>query len=203
MVSHTFSHSCTTKTYQNLYRYISERGWYQQCQKFALIAKRILEIARDKGSGNQERVTHWLCEAHHSLSLAACLTRSSDGIEDANIWQAILLDRINKYGQTSDKLALATAYNQLGICLVNKNRLGDAIDSFQKSISTYKSVENAPQFSGTFPAISLSLLYVLQGQPDEGENVLSPVLEEHERVLGRDDTSTTEYVIFANFCIQV
>ncbi|KAK3367208.1 hypothetical protein B0T24DRAFT_682346 [Lasiosphaeria ovina] len=58
-----------------------------------------------------ERITHWLGGAHHSLSLAVCLTGSSDGVEDADIWVGILHDRIEKYNQKSDKLALAAAYN--------------------------------------------------------------------------------------------
>lgn len=79
----------------------------------------------------------------------------------------------------------------MGICLVNKDQIEGAIMNFQKSLETYKSVEDAPQFSGTFPAISLSLLLTLQGRPDEGEKVLKPALEEHERILGDHDMSTT------------
>ncbi|KAH7265628.1 uncharacterized protein BKA55DRAFT_559302 [Fusarium redolens] len=171
--------------------YISERGLPEQTQVFASLAKTILEHALNDNSSDQERVTHWLGEAHHSLSLTACLTKSSDGLEDADIWQKHLNSRIEKYGLPSDKLALATAYNQLGICQSNKEQFDDAVTSFNKSVVTYNSVANAPQFSATFPAISQSMLHCLMDRYDEAEHVLTPFLEEHEKVLGKDDKTTT------------
>ncbi|KAK3941873.1 hypothetical protein QBC46DRAFT_381661 [Diplogelasinospora grovesii] len=172
--------------------YIAERGIPDQSEVFASLAQKILNKALHHGAADEERITHWLGEAHHISSLAACLTGSSDGTEHANTWLSIVHDRIMKYNDTSDRLALATAYNQMGICLVNKDQIEDAMDSFQKSLTIFRSVEDAPQFSGTFPALSLSHLFTLRGRPDEGEEVLAPVLEEHERILGEDDTSTTE-----------
>lgn len=149
----------------------------------------------ERGLGDEERTTHWLGEAHHTASLAACVSGSSDGIEEAQSWLAILHQRIEKYNQSSDKLALATAYNQIAICLMNKNQVEGAIDNFRKSLTAFKEVEDRPRFSGTFPAISLSnLVCLVQRQPDEAEQVLTPALEEHERILGVDDTTTTEYV---------
>lgn len=38
-------------------------------------------------------------------------------------------DRIEKHHLKSDKLALATAYNQLGICFLNIDKIEDAKDS--------------------------------------------------------------------------
>jgi hypothetical protein len=173
-------------------RYISERGLPDQTEIFASLAQRILDRAIDTGSGDEERITHWLGEAHHNLSLAAVLTGSSDGMHDANIWLDILLNRIKRFSPPSETLSLATAYNQIGICHINKNEIEDAMKSWKQSLDAYRSVESPPIFSGTWPTISLALLYALQGRPEEGEKVLVPSLEEHERILGKGDTTTTE-----------
>ncbi|KAF5969746.1 tetratricopeptide repeat domain-containing protein [Fusarium bulbicola] len=171
--------------------YMSERGVPEQTQMFACLAKTILEQFLDDLSSDQERVTHWLGEAHHSLSLTACITGSSDGLEDAEAWQRLLNSRIEKYGLSSDKLALATAYNQLGICQSNKEQFADAVANFDKSVTAYNSVADAPQFSATFPAISQSMLHCLMHRYNEAEHALRPFLEEHERVLGKDDKTTS------------
>lgn len=113
-------------------------------------------------------------------------------MDDAKVWLDILRDRIEKYNFKSDKLALATAYNQLGICFLNVDMIEEAKESWKQSLGAYKSVEDPPEFSGTFAAISLSLIYALQGKPEQGEQVIIPMLEEHERILGANDTSTTE-----------
>ncbi|KAG5772055.1 hypothetical protein H9Q72_001668 [Fusarium xylarioides] len=150
-----------------------------------------IDINSNRFQGTAERVTHWLGEAHHSLSLTACLTKSSDGLEDAELWQRLLNSRIEKYGLTSDKLALATAYNQMGICQSNKEQFADAVANFDKSVMTYNSVADAPQFSATFPAISQSMLHCLMHRYNEAEQALRPFQEEHESVLGKDDKTTT------------
>jgi hypothetical protein len=170
---------------------MSERGVPEQTEQFSHLARIILQKARSNHTEDQERVTHWLGEAYHNLSLSACLTGSSEGLDDAQAWQAILHERLEKYNKNADRLALATSFNQLGICYITKGDTDSAMANFRKSIETYKGVEDAPQFSNTFPSISLSLLCALHGQPDEGDAVLSPVLEEHERVLGKDDVTTT------------
>lgn len=54
-------------------------------------------------------------------------------------------------------------------------------------------MENAPAFSGTYPAVSLALFYVLQGRPNKAERPLSATLAEYKKVLGKDDTTRPEY----------
>ena len=144
------------------------------------------------GGDDEKQVTHWLGEAHHNISLAAVLTGSSDGMHDAKVWLNILLDRIKRFNPPSEELSLATAYNQIGICHINKNELEDAMNNWRQSVATYRSVKNPPNFSGTWPSLSLAQGYTLQGRPKEGEEVLMPSLEEHERILGEDDRTTTE-----------
>jgi tetratricopeptide (TPR) repeat protein len=183
---------CHTMVLTGNCRYISERGIPIQTEKFASLAQIILERALRRNPQDEERITHWLGEAHHSQSLAEVVIGVSDGIEHVNAWSVLLHGRIQKYAQISDMLALATAHNQMGMCLARKGLVEDAVKSFQKSLQTYRSVEDAPQFSGTFPAISLSGLLVLEGRLDEAEQALTPTLKEHEDVLGKDDVSTTE-----------
>lgn len=113
-------------------------------------------------------------------------------MQDAKIWVDILDNRIKKFNPASEDLSLATAWNQIGICYLNKDEVDHAIDSWIKSVDLYKNAKNRPDFSGTFPSVSLALMYALQGQAEKGEVVLMPVLEEHERILGKDDTTTTE-----------
>lgn len=153
------------------------------------MAQRILRKALDAGDEEEERITHWLGEAHHNLSLAAVLTGSSDGMHDAKLWLDLLLDHRSRFNRP---LSLATAYNQMGFCHIKKDEVEDAMNSWKQSLATYRSMENPPDFSGTFPAICLALLYAQQGRPNEGEEVLRPTLDEHERILGKDDTTTTE-----------
>ncbi|KAK7912199.1 tetratricopeptide repeat domain-containing protein [Apiospora marii] len=172
--------------------YIFERGQTEQTERFANLARQILEKPADASLEDEERVTHWLGEAHHSLSLAAVLSCSSDGLEDANTWLAILRRRITKFDMPSDRLCLATAYNNLGICYSRVNAVEEAIASWRQSLAEFDSAIDAPPFSGTFPRISLSLLLVSQDQVAEAEKVLVPALEEHERLLGKDDKTTTE-----------
>jgi len=64
--------------------------------------------------------------------------------------------------------------------------------SFRESLAAFKNVDDAPQFSGTYAAISFALLSTFCGKPDEAEETLRHMLEEHENILGRDDTSTSE-----------
>ncbi|KAI9172710.1 nb-arc and tpr domain containing protein [Paramyrothecium foliicola] len=173
--------------------YVAERGLPLQSATFANVAVKVLTKAHEKAGGEDRDLEHWLGEAHHSASFAACMTGSSDGISDAKLWLRILQDRIHKTKRPSDILAQATAFNQLAICLVNANQLDEAMYNFRRSLTTFHSVKDAPQFSGTFPAISLTNLLVLQGKPEEGEQIIRPFLEEHENVLGVDDTTSTEY----------
>jgi hypothetical protein len=157
------------------------------------LAQRILRKALDAGDDDEEQITHWLGEAHHNLSLAAVLTGSSDGMHDIKLWLDLLLDRSRSRRPSKEKaLSLATAYNQLGFCHIKNDEVEDAMSSWKQSLAAYRSMENPPDFSGTWPAISLALLYTLQGRPNEGEEVLRPTLDEHERILGKDDTTTTE-----------
>lgn len=156
------------------------------------MAQKILDKAVAAGGSDEERVTHWLGEAHHNLSLAAVLTDSSDGMHNAKTWVEILLSRIEKFNLPSEALSLATAYNQVGICHLKRDEVDEAMNSWKKSLATYSGVDNRPDFSGTFPAISLAQMYALQNRPEEGEKVLMPALEEHERILGKDDKTTTE-----------
>lgn len=88
-------------------------------------------------------------------------------------------------------LSLATAFNQVGICHMNGGETEDALKNWEESVLTYRSIESPPDFSGTFPTLSLANTYVLQGRADDGEIVLKPVLEEHERILDKDDKTTT------------
>ena len=173
-------------------RYIFERGFSDQTRIFASLAMIILKRAEQCGSDDLEYVTRWLGEAHHNLSLIACMTRSSNGIQDCQVWLDILRMRLNTYHLSSDTVSLAVAYNQMGICYLNENAVEDAISNFQQSLLTFDSLHDAPDFSGTFPRISLSVLYTLQGEPDKADAVLIPALEEHERKLGMDDISTSE-----------
>lgn len=116
------------------------------------------------------------------------MTGLSDGMHDVKLWLDLLLN----YSRFRHPLSLATAYNQKGFCHIKKDEVEDAMKSWTQSLATYRSMENLPNFSGTFPAISLALMYTLQGRPNEGEEVLKPTLDEHERILGKDDTTTTE-----------
>jgi hypothetical protein len=112
---------------------------------------------------------------------------------DAKLWLDILLNRTQfRRRSVAEALSLATAYNQMGICYIKNDEVEDAMDSWKQSLAAYRSVDNPPNFSGTFPAISLAQLYVLQGRPSEAEEVLTLTLEEHERILGKDDKTTTE-----------
>ncbi len=115
----------------------------------------------------------------------AVLTGSSDGMHDAKIWVNILLDRIERFNPASEALSLATAYNQIGICHINKDEVEDAMKRLKQSVTTYRSEESPPDFSGTWPTISVSLLYALQRQPKEGEEVLAPALKSMRESLGQ------------------
>jgi hypothetical protein len=133
-----------------------------------------------------------LAEVHHNLALTAVVTGSSDGLYDAKAWIEIVTDRIMTYNPPLEGLLLAGGYNQLGISYAFKSQMEDAIKSWHQSLATYKGVKDAPSFSGTWPAISLAYSYVLLSKPDEGEKVLKSTLEEHERLLGKDDMTTQE-----------
>ena len=183
---------CSLSQTDTKHRYISERGLPDHTEIFASLAKTILNQAVITGGRDEERITHWLGEAHHNLSLAAVLTRSSDGMQDAKLWLNIVLDRIKRFSPPSEEISLAIAYNQIGICQINKNEFEGAMYSWRQSITMYRTVNNAARFSGTWPSISLALLCALQGRPNEGEEVLTPCLREHEEILGSDDRTTTE-----------
>lgn len=155
------------------------------------MAQKILRKALDAGDGDEERITHWLGETHHNLSLAAIDTGSSDGMHDVKLWLDLLLDR-SRFGRSPKAEALSLATAQMGFCHIKKDEVVDAMNSWKQSLATYRSIENPPDFNGTWPAISLALLYALQGRPNEGEEMLKPTLDEHERILGKDDTTTTE-----------
>lgn len=173
-------------------RYVFERGHSDQTQTFGRLARGILEKALIDETGNEKEITHWLGEAAHNLSLAGVMIGSSDGIEDVNYWLKILHSRLAKYDLPSDHIALATAYNQMGICLFTKDQIDEAADSFQKSLDAYRTAPNRPNFSGTFPALSLSLIRCMQGRAEEAELVVKPMIEEHERVLGANDITSAE-----------
>ncbi|KAL8831927.1 MAG: hypothetical protein Q9170_005089 [Blastenia crenularia] len=172
-------------------KYIFERGLPDQTTIFASLARMILNQALYT-DGDKERITHWLGEARHNLSLAAVMTGSSDGMDDAKLWLDILQDRAQKYKSSAEELALATAFNQLGICHIRKDEANDAMKSWEQSVAIFAGLKSAPDLSGTFPRLQLALLYTLQNRPTEAEAVLKPTLEEHERILGIDDKTTTE-----------
>lgn len=185
---------CTSWTCKMLTtgRYVSERGHPDECELFSHFAQLILENALEDNESDKERVTFWLAEVHHNLALTAVLTGSSDGLYDAKAWIKIVTDRIIEYNPPLEGLLLAGGYNQLGISYGFKNQMENATESWHQSLSTYRGVKDAPRFSGTWPAISLANSYSLLKTPDEGEKALKPCLEEHEKVLGKDDITTQE-----------
>lgn len=172
--------------------YTFERGHSHQTQVFGHLAQEVLEKALVTKPDEDKYITHWLGEAAHNLSLAGVMTGSSDGIQDVNRWLTILHDRIEKHDLPSDRISLATAYNQMGICLLNKGKTKEAAKSFQESLDAYRSAPNRPNFSGTFPALSLSLIHCMEGRAKEAEEVVKPMIEEHIEILGSHDTSSAE-----------
>jgi hypothetical protein len=90
-------------------------------------------------------------------------------MHDVKLWLDLLLDHSRfKRPSKAKVLSLAIAYSHMGFCHIKKDEVEDAVNSWKQSLATYRSMENPPDFGETWPAISLALLYALQGRPNEG-----------------------------------
>jgi hypothetical protein len=177
------------------YRFLSERGLPDQCEKFAALGQIVLETAQKKGTEDEQEISGLLADCHHHQSISALYTGTPGAMDHAKAWLAILIDRIEKWNLPSDALNMATAYNQLALCYIKVNNVKEAISSWRFSFDTYRNLESAPRLSGIWPATSLGLIYTLENRPEEANQVLGPILREREEVLGKDDTTTSEYVV--------
>ncbi|KAL9097860.1 MAG: hypothetical protein Q9165_000186 [Trypethelium subeluteriae] len=172
--------------------YLYERNSYGMAITFAELSIIILQAALDSGNEYDREVAHWLGEDHDTLSLAKIMSGVGDGMEDTKIWIRILFENIRKYKLKEDTLALGMAYNILAVSYISKGEVGDAIKSWRLSYDTIKNVKDYPQFSETWPAVNLALVLIQEGRLAEAEELLVPVLDEHEDVLGTNDKTTVE-----------
>jgi len=162
-----------------------------QCELFAALARIILEAAKADGRGDEKEVTGLLAECHHNQSFAAIYTGSGGAMEHANAWLQILTNRTNKWDFDEDTLAMAAAYNQIALCHIHRNDVQEAIANWVTSLF-YLEVPSAPKLSGVWPAINLALIYTIEKRLKEADDVLALVLEEREKVMGKDDKTTSE-----------
>ncbi|KAF2238369.1 nb-arc and tpr domain-containing protein [Viridothelium virens] len=172
--------------------YLYERNSYGLAIIFAELSTIILQAAIDSGNGNDREVAHWLGEDHDTLSLAKIMSGVGDGMDDIKTWIQILFENIRKYKLKEDTLALGMAYNILAVSYISKEEVDDAIKSWRLSYDTIKNVKDYPQFSETWPAVNLALVLIQEGRLAEAEELLVPVLDEHEDVLGMNDKTTVE-----------
>lgn len=173
-------------------RFLHERGFPDQCEKYAAFAQIILDKVKTQGGGDDRQVSGLLCDCHHNQSISALYTGTPGAMEHAKAWLEILVDRIEKWNLPSDALNLATAYNQLALCYIKEDEVEEAIKSWTFSFDTYRNLESAPKLSGIWPAVSLTLVYVQENRAQEADDLLTPVLKEREEVLGKNDMTTSE-----------
>lgn len=159
---------------------MAERGFPDHCELFAAFAQIILEAAQADGRGDEKEVTGLLADCHHNQSFSAIYTESGGAMEHAKAWLRILIDRIEKWHLDEDSLAMATAYNQIALCHIHKDEVEDAIKSWTASLDAYRTAPNAPKLSGIWPATSPALIYAIEGLPEQGDDVLTPVLKERD-----------------------
>lgn len=171
---------------------MSERELPDQCEKYAAFAQVILDKAKQRGGGDEREISSLLCDCHHNQSISALYTGTPGAMDHAKLWLALLIDRIEKWNLPSDALNLATSYNQLALCYIKVDIVEEAINSWRVSFDTYRGLESAPKLSGVWPATSLGLIYSLENRPEEGNEILEPILRDREEVFGKDDTSTSE-----------
>ncbi|KAF2810563.1 uncharacterized protein BDZ99DRAFT_386857, partial [Mytilinidion resinicola] len=172
--------------------YSYELGLFRLSINFASLARLILSVAKDSNTGSEREVTAWLCDAYAILSVACTMTNTSDSMSEARAWIALLLERIEKWHLPYDAGVLASAYNQVAVSHMKRGETEEAIGSWRQSFEAFKNQEDKPQFSETWPAVNVALVSVFVGRVDEAVEILTPVMEEHENVFGKEDKTTIE-----------
>jgi tetratricopeptide (TPR) repeat protein len=175
-------------------RYIYEQAYYTESINFAKLANTILSRVIDTDGNTNKEISKWYSEAYHTLSLAIVMSNTGDGMAEAKMCISILFDRIKKYNLQSDATSLAMLYNQVAVCHIQRGEIDEAIKSWLQSYESFRNLEEPPQFAGTWPAVNVALVYVLEGRIEEAEAMITPMLHEHEDALGKEDLTTVELV---------
>ncbi|KAK7422145.1 hypothetical protein QQZ08_009613 [Neonectria magnoliae] len=112
--------------------------------------------------------------------------------EDCKEALRIVIDRVEKWNDPADTKDLADIYNTTGILEILHDKVDVAIRNWHLAYDAFREAKDMGIFGPTWPAISLSAVYVLKGQPDKGEEYLGPVLSDREKELGENDKTSSE-----------
>lgn len=173
------------------------QSWGYNLQDGADYASLSLQVLEGSTDNDDDRVrTRLLADAYRYQGIAAIYMGSDVAVPSCKRWIGLLVERIEKYQDQVDIMALPIAYNEIGMALMRVPDKDAAIKSWVMSCDTLAQVTKPGDLPFPFPWVHRALVSAYSGDPDSGDKLLAPVLQEREKKLGVDDTSTIEYGSF-------
>lgn len=119
---------------------------------------------------------------------------SGKAVSSCKKWISLLVDRIEKYQEQVDINTLPIAYNEYGIALMRIPDEKEAVRSWVVSCDTLRQAVKPGELPFPFPWMHRALISAYSGDPDVGNSIIEPILEEREKRSGIDDILTIELV---------
>ncbi|PKK44726.1 hypothetical protein CI102_12531 [Trichoderma harzianum] len=166
--------------------YCFERGLPHESKPFYRLTQSICEALQQ--TSPSEKVASLLRENHNNQGSAANETNNPQESLHHNLtWISLMRERISSDGQQKIDYELGCAYNEVGVAYAMNNMYSLALDFFQKSISTYKSLPDYDEKWLGWPLPNIGMVYWIQGNHKSALEVLHRMREIYETAYGRDD----------------
>lgn len=162
---------------------------------FAVLSERVLEsIAGEK---DEARWTGLLADCYRYQGITGTYMDDPAAVTNCKRWLRVLVDRIDKYGDSVDVKTLPIAYNEVGMALMRVPDLPEAKQSWAMSCETLEQVTDPGELVFPFPWVHRALVAAYYSEdPESADSLIAPILKRREEILGVDDTTTIEYVHF-------
>ncbi|KAL6699331.1 hypothetical protein J3F84DRAFT_182702 [Trichoderma pleuroticola] len=166
--------------------YCFERGLPHESKPFYRLAQSICEALQQTSPSH--KVAKLLRESHNNQGSAANETNNPQESLHHNLtWISLMLEWISSDGQQKIDYELGCAYNEVGVAYAMNNMYSLALDSFEKSVSTYKSLPDYDEKWLGWPLPNIGMVYWIQGNHKSALEILHRMREIYETAYGRDD----------------
>ncbi|KAL1604088.1 hypothetical protein SLS60_005680 [Paraconiothyrium brasiliense] len=169
--------------------------------EYAVLAQKIAEI--DGNDRDEETRSKILLNSYRFQGIIGSYLDTEKSISCTKKWIELLVDRIMKHQSKEDIDTLPIAYNEYGRALMRVPDEKEALLSFEISSDTIAKRTTPGDLPFPYPWFHRALIHAFGEHADLADSLISPILEQREKKLRKDDTKTYEYVAKANRFLRV
>ncbi|KAI1448209.1 P-loop containing nucleoside triphosphate hydrolase protein [Annulohypoxylon stygium] len=157
---------------------------------YAVLAQKVAELIKD-GEDDELR-SKILANSYRFQGIIGGHLGNGKAVSYTKKWVEMLVERITKYQKKEDEETLPIAYNEYGRALMWVPDKEEAMRSWEISCESVLQTTPEGKLPFPFPWMHSALVNAYDGKTDLAESSILPILEEREKKLGKDDTSTFE-----------